>query len=665
MTQAMNGQVHPSPPRWRTSRTRYWAPGGESWPAGPLHSGYAVQHPLGISPIRTSTFWQNRILSSRSTSRTRGLLSTTAVADCLVVYIDNYHQHHGALGTGGGTSVWSSKKPDLWIKALLQTLRLEGCPCRRHRVLDLYRTLRTVCDPYCLALTDHQQKQHDHVQAAARKVIGLGAWDEQTTTDFRNLHILVPTNQPEVNLCKTLLGLSVLGYPTPTLVAWKEEFNEEGILGGGSHKAKIFRVIDYLDGLDSSQDEDLIMMIDAYDLWFQVPLSTLLDRYDNVTKAAQARLESTVGKEAVTQNDLTQTVLFGAGKRCAPNHPHEIACWALPESPLPKDLYGTNTDTVIGHNSAWSTRQRYLNSGFIMGPVGPVRRLFKRAAEVIHAAPDADPLDPGDHMGDFGYHGSDQSTFAKLWGRQEWMREALRLAHAPAGTQPRSSTLSGTTVDNVLSPSFAHESPAELEADLASGQTARHEFGIHLDYWSDFTHQTINSEADAHFLDLRHLNASVTQDVAARTVWDCPMHLPHEIPRDMQLHNTSLPRAVAELAPRSWLDRRLYTHLCFGRFPAAVHFNGMKGDRERFWPRVWYQPIARKALAGLRKEMQQQSKEEDGRPSGVGTLEDHKKKPGRSNVAGAWTDKGQLMSWEELCPMDGGEWEREIFRDIK
>jgi hypothetical protein len=469
------------------------------------------------------------------------------------------------------------------------------------------------------------------------------------------LHLLIPTNQPEVNLCKTLLGLSILGYPTPTLVAWNEEFDEEDILGGGSHKAKVFRVLDYLRDLDSTQDDDLVVMIDAYDLWFQVPLCTLLDRYQNVTQMAQERLVTTIGKEAVSQNNLTQTVLFGAGKRCAPNHAHEIPCWAVPESPLPDSLYGSNTDTVIGHNTAWSTRQRWLNSGFTMGPVNSVRQLFERAADIIHTTPDLDPLDPGDHMGDYGYHGSDQSIFMKIWGRQEWMRESLRLAHSPPGTKPRSSAIYSTPIDNVLSPSFAHESTADLEADLAAGRASNWEFGIHLDYWSDFTHQTINSEVDGRFLDFRHLNESLETGMPPRTVWDCALRLPHEIPIDMR--NATLPAPVEALAAESWLDRNLYTHLCLERFPAAVHFNGIKSDRELFWPKVWYQKQAREMLQAMQEEM-------DAHEVRVVNFSEHKAMPGRDNVGGAWTDKGELLSWEALCPMDGGEWERELFRDI-
>lgn len=39
------------------------------------------------------------------------------------------------------------------------------------------------------------------------------------------LHVLLPASNPEVNLCKTLMSASILGYPTPTLIAWNETFD--------------------------------------------------------------------------------------------------------------------------------------------------------------------------------------------------------------------------------------------------------------------------------------------------------------------------------------------------------------------------------------------------------------------------------------------------------
>jgi len=67
-----------------------------------------------------------------------------------------------------------------------------------------------------------------------------------------------------VNLCKLLFTSTALDYPTPTLIAWEKDFSKDGLLGGGSHVAKITGVLKYLQSLDASKDDKLVVMIDAY-----------------------------------------------------------------------------------------------------------------------------------------------------------------------------------------------------------------------------------------------------------------------------------------------------------------------------------------------------------------------------------------------------------------
>lgn len=181
-------------------------------------------------------------------------------------------------------------------------------------------------------------------------------------------------------MCKTLLTGAILGYPVPTLIAWKETFDQQHLLGGGSHVAKISRVLEYLEKMPESMDHELIFMMDAYgpcesfrpmqigtadcttDIWFQLPPEVLVSRYYTINKKANQRLRARLGN-AYDAEHIRQTIIFGAGKRCAPNQMHTVACYPIPEAPLPDDLYGANTDTVMGKNKYTSLKQRYLNSG--------------------------------------------------------------------------------------------------------------------------------------------------------------------------------------------------------------------------------------------------------------------------------------------------------------
>lgn len=95
---------------------------------------------------------------------------------------------------------------------------------------------------------------------------------------------------------------------------------------------------------------------------------------------------------------------------------------------MPKDLYGVNTDTVIGRNKVFSDRQRYLNSGYIIGPVGEMRSMFERAKQLLDDWEEnrTSESDNGSHVSDFYYHGSDQSIFNIIMGQQEYVREVKR-----------------------------------------------------------------------------------------------------------------------------------------------------------------------------------------------------------------------------------------------
>lgn len=440
-----------------------------------------------------------------------------------------------------------------------------------------------------------------------------------------------------------------MGYPNPSILAWNQTFDDPGLLGGGSHLAKVSTVLEYINTLDSAQDDELLLMMDAYDIHMQLPKSVMLDRYYETRDAAQKRMEDFAGYDATVGEGIHQIIMFGSGKRCAPNIQHSVACYAIPESPLPEDLYGANTDTVIGRNQWHSTRQRYLNSGYILGPIGPMRRMFAEAWKQIEEYPAEDPLDDGSHYTLNVYHGSDQSIFANMYGRQEWAREKLRLKYAPSGTKAHTGTIYGTFVDDALKPSFTHE---EFAPDLSQGNP--YEFGIYLDFWSDFGHQTINSEWDAQWITYDGQRTGEEQ-VTGRMAFDCPTKVPAALPEDIL--RSSLPVEPRGAPPGEgispWTTRQLYTHLCLERIPVFRHMNGPKEHREWDWPAIWYQKHARGMLDDLKELLKDVPRKE--------TWENFKRDPALDVAGGIWTSEGTALGWDELCPT---EYEQELFRDV-
>ncbi|KAK4496764.1 hypothetical protein PRZ48_012747 [Zasmidium cellare] len=440
----------------------------------------------------------------------------------------------------------------------------------------------------------------------------------------------------------TRLG-SILKYPTPTLIAWNQTFNTDYLLAGGSHKAKIIETLKYLEAMDPSQDDDLVMMMDAYgafpvtllkgpkrsplpDIWFQLRPETMISRYYSINAAANKRLKARLGK-AYEKESLRQTIIFGAGKRCAPNQMHTAACYPVPASPLPDDLYGNNTDSELGKNPFTTAKQRYLNSGFIMGPIADIRRMFKRAWEIVETRPGfLDPWDNGSHGSDFTYHASDQAIFAIMFGNQEYQREVMRQRHLTSYDKMRGKAKSQplkvgpVVVNDVLNPPFTHEpiEPKEGQPD---------EFGIGLDYFSDLIHQTINAEDDAHYLTF---HSNITGQLSDRTGhFDCPSRVNGSLPQDILSTTPPLADLLDEDMP--WDHASLYTNVCYDTVPVMIHHNGDKPAREKQWSKTWMQPYGKRLLEGL-----------------------------RGDGAGAFLPSMERLGWEELCPK---EYEWELFRE--
>lgn len=458
------------------------------------------------------------------------------------------------------------------------------------------------------------------------------------------------------------------------------------MMSGGSHIAKITRSLEYLETLAPEHDDELVLMIDGYDVWFQLPAEVLVRRYYDILSDTDMRLEQRYGQKGWSMafdkrlhDGLSSRIVFAAGKRCAPNQVHTIACYALPESPLPMDLYGQDTDTPIGHNQYYSGRQRYLNSGIIMGPVRDMRKLFERAnvsttREELWLKGDIAPGDPSDNGSggsDYFYHGSDQSIFAKIWGRQEYVFEVLRRRLNPDWESEqdtyKSSSIESTRVNDILNPDFPHEHWNDEHfqiRDETSVQEIDHPdpwttdpqellrtyaFGITMDYFSDLGHQTANSELDATWLThggQQPLSAQIEQH-RPRRAFDC---------RDPWASNSAIsistnkPNALADVVdsyhpsnvtrnennqniPNPWLETPLYTHICLARIPVMIHHNGDKGARERDWNRMsWLYDVARPLLSTSDMERDDAASE--------------------ATYGGACTDKGNCVSWNEMCPKE-------------
>ena len=454
------------------------------------------------------------------------------------------------------------------------------------------------------------------------------------------------------------MSASILGYATPTLLSWEEDFDTPRGVFGDSYLAKIIRTHEYIETMSEKRDNDLIVVVDGYDVWFQLRQETLIARYNKIIENSNARLKQELG-EAWNFEAVRNRVVFGAGKRCSPNDAHSIGCYTVPESPFPNDIYGNNTDIGTRNNKHSTTRPRFLNAGYIMGSVKGLRKLFadaREAAEKLMIFEDQVPEDNSMHKHGATHH-SDQSVWNVIFGQQEYMREVMRLKYKPEtdgeGRQiPRSSPrgtgrIDGKEVNNILDPPFEHQDVG----DLGAGGLMAREYGMTLDYGSDIGHNTESANSDAMWLDYGEPMEGQFVDIR-REDHDCAQRVPNGFPQDI------LDAAPPNQYPSvEWSNQSYYTDICLASVPALVHHDGDKTARERDWSRMWFYKNGKRlfsfagggATAGHSKSLETHK----AWPRAAGTA---------SEVGGAWLNSGRFLRWSEVCPKS---WEAEVFPSKK
>ncbi|KAG5756755.1 hypothetical protein H9Q70_000641 [Fusarium xylarioides] len=168
----------------------------------------------------------------------------------------------------------------------------------------------------------------------------------------RRLSIVLPANNPDHDLCKVITSALALGYPAPVIVNWGKTYDKSKGWKGGSHLAKITGTLEYLDSVSNPdtpdenrlEENDLVVLTDSYDVWFQLPPEILLKRYHEANRQANQRLASQWNGRG--KPPMEQTIIISAQKKCfpPPSSGSVLHCDQLPESPARKDLYGPNTD---------------------------------------------------------------------------------------------------------------------------------------------------------------------------------------------------------------------------------------------------------------------------------------------------------------------------------
>ena len=445
----------------------------------------------------------------------------------------------------------------------------------------------------------------------------------------------------------------------------------------GTHAAKIKGVHDFLSDKSKVKDDDLVLIVDGYDVWFQLPPEVMIRRYHEMIKEADGVLRRrygsvTEGKPGDGTSDqvqkYTQKVIFGADKICWPNPAEDPACAAVPYSTLPKDVYGQGTDKDA---MAFHNRPRYLNSGNVIGPAAAVRDIYKNAIEKVEQG-----------RGAIG----DQFIFAEIFGEQEYQRETIRIKSQNIGQKFHnwlSSQIGGT------------ESPLDANITINNMTTVpnqRYEFSIGLDYESHLFQTMTHSAADIEFVTYNSSAYLTSIQAAHPSLHGSPLFLPadlqtasspfsyvspgynHTLDGDVT-HTKTLLLPYSEKLDHlpgqqgsddqetepTWHTIPLATNIYAASIPPLLHINGDKSLLSTWWSRLWFHPYSRALLRRYIRSTQTHAAASAAARGGQTWWDS------RGGRGGVWTDNGVWMSWGEVCKgceekifADGkGVWEKE------
>jgi hypothetical protein len=310
--------------------------------------------------------------------------------------------------------------------------------------------------------------------------------------------------------CKSTLAGMILNYPPPTVVNLYRKFEDDVQW----ERDTLLGIRHHLENVKYVQDEDLVLIVDGDNTWFQLPSDVIIKQYARVIEDANARLLKEYGLNDQGYQRYNQTIIFGADKMCQDD---DMACKYAPNSTLPANLYGNEEDGYIADQPA-----RYLNSKLLMGPAKDLKLLYQTALGKLKLK--------------HNHKQTIQSVFTTMFGEQQLRRDALllRQQETKKSTATRFKTL------------FSLKKPDPISKQklptINPAFTRNFEFGIGLDY----THTLFQPLAHAHIDELIPL---IHRNTTNLTTYLHPTS---------QIENLELPPSLSASNPPFW--RHYFTH---------------------------------------------------------------------------------------------------------
>ncbi|KAF2152158.1 hypothetical protein K461DRAFT_322248 [Myriangium duriaei CBS 260.36] len=435
------------------------------------------------------------------------------------------------------------------------------------------------------------------------------------------LHLLVPATSSNENLCRLFLSAFAPSYPTPVLINWAAPESPDKFV---QHVAKVQGISDYLAKLQRAgkHKDDLVLILDGYDVWFQLGPDVLLKRYFATTRLLDKQARQIYGEKVAVQRDMRHTILFGPDKMCWPSDLTSPACWALPKPQLAPFAFGPHTENRMVEPPDYNM-PRWLNSGTILGPIEDLQRMFAITLQ---------------HIRDNFTKASDQFYFAEVFGAQEEARLRNRPELLQAMWNDALSRRSNEGSQLASSPAQSSEFHIGLDHRSTLFQTV----GMYQNFlmWAQTRYTTVSPRASE---DERRLQAFYHQDL--------PSDIASSPPPFSTLRNAS-----TSLSQTKWSEVNLLHNTVTRTIPVVIHFTSAKLLRGWWWEKdkgIWFSSQARAlheayAARSMTAAQPLSSSRIDGKTWYAGG-QMQAPSSNASQGAGVWSDQGQWLTWEATC----------------
>ncbi|KAK0663711.1 hypothetical protein DIS24_g1179 [Lasiodiplodia hormozganensis] len=511
-------------------------------------------------------------------------------------------------------------------------------------------------------------------------------------------HLLIPATDADSNFCRTILSAMLLEYPPPTILGYSR-----------SEESSIIEVVnDHLQHTDAIKDEDLVLIVDGYRAWFQLPASVLVQQYEAALEDANDRLRRKYGTVQPLSGNreprqmFRQTVLWAADEHCWPMLKGDVACSAVPESPFFWDQspYANASEEASAYNP------KFVNSGTVIGPAKDLRAIFKA---LMHKS-----ATPYGHL-------DLQHTLQTLYSEQEQARELIRRYNLGVsgrmrewwyGLNPSEKPLRRTNITIAPGKSYEYSMGLDYNSTLFQSMSPPHSFNGDIDFIKsdsqprdtyDSSYTTVNPKTG-----LRNSYSSNPSQKDPISLPDAlldqpsPYTLPEKdanaaaIPANMNTALTITPD-LDSLPPAKktpWSELPLAHNMRARSVPATLHFpsfasissggarfaraandnssettdSGDSGDslqfrdpRDQLWSSLWFFPNSRALLRRYMRQSTVKAYEDEADDVEEAAHARWWRSDQRGGHGGVWTETGEWLAWGDVCV----GFEEEVFGDSK